>query len=227
MGFVKYRIGGAKNWNHFSESLHALSKYAINVSYFIEGEITANENRAEEIYNDLEKFPEEQYEYTDEIIEINHVFQMDHIYYDSLIFSSYSFLEKSMFYACKYLSENQNIKLNDMSGRGIEKYRTYLIKVCGLDLSKNDKEWEIIKQFNELRNYLIHSDENRILQFNNKKHKKILDFLKKSAYITIDEDTSKNIASFNITSTGFIISFHKTIHSFLHSIFVEEYKPTK
>jgi hypothetical protein len=40
-----------------------------------------------------------------------------------------------MYYLCKYLSKDYKVKVEDIAGTGIFKYKKYLSKVCGIDFA--------------------------------------------------------------------------------------------
>lgn len=63
------------------------------------------------------------------------------LYYSSIIISLYSFLEQSMYQLCKIAETSQSIKINDIYGRGIFKYKTYLEKVISIDFNPINPEW--------------------------------------------------------------------------------------
>ncbi|MCD4697187.1 MAG: hypothetical protein K8S16_13200 [Bacteroidales bacterium] len=61
------------------------------------------------------------------------------------------------------LAENENtsrIRIKDLnnSGGDIERYRKYLDKIIGVDFTKVNTNWSLIKEYNLIRNLIIHFD---------------------------------------------------------------------
>jgi hypothetical protein len=106
------------------------------------------------------------------------------IYYDSLILSIYSFIEKQMLFSCHQLEKDQVIKIKDIAGKGVFKYRTYLEKVVGADFSEVQKDWELLMKFNKIGNFLVHDDGFRLFSKSNAELKNCLSFFAQSIQLT-------------------------------------------
>lgn len=61
---------------------------------------------------------------------------------------------------CKAIgtSINSKIKLNDLSGQGIEQCSVYFTKVLDNDSLKQSKEWNRLKDWNRVRNIIVHNN---------------------------------------------------------------------
>lgn len=87
--------------------------------------------------------------------------KVDHhnIMKNSVFLQMYFTFEDTLFQYCKVLqavSENK-IKLKDLNGQGIEKYKNYLSKVFNLELVFSSNDWSLITCFNQIRNVLVHN----------------------------------------------------------------------
>ncbi len=110
------------------------------------------------------------------------------IYYDSLVLSIYSYIEKQMLFVCHKLETDQVIKVKDIYGNGVFKYRTYLEKVIGGDFSEVQKEWELLMKFNKIRNFLVHDDGFRLIPKSNTELKNCLFHFAPSIQLTDHRD---------------------------------------
>ncbi len=79
------------------------------------------------------------------------------LFYNSLLVSLYSFLERKMYKLCKIAEKDQKIKILDFSGDGIVRYKKYLKKVIDIDFEKVNSEWSEITKLNKLRNQIVHN----------------------------------------------------------------------
>lgn len=92
------------------------------------------------------------------------------LFFNSLFISIYSFLERKMFQLCQIAENNQVIKIRDLSGDGIFKYRKYLTKILNINLDEVNAQWDLFTKFNTLRNLLVHTPLSSIdIQNNSKK----------------------------------------------------------
>lgn len=88
------------------------------------------------------------------------------IFYESLIISIYAFIEKQLFRLCLDLEPKFDIKVSDMSGKGIRKYKLYLSKVANIWKDSYKSDYDLLLNYNALRNYLVHSPDSRIIDSN-------------------------------------------------------------
>jgi len=81
--------------------------------------------------------------------------------YSSLI-SIYSFLEISMHQLCRHLKRHKNIdiEIEDIKGNGINRYKIYISKACGISFPDTLNEWSEIIKLNKIRNCLVHCEGN-------------------------------------------------------------------
>ena len=76
----------------------------------------------------------------------------------SLFIGAYSVLEYRLDEICKKISMRYdfNLKLHDISGKGITRSHKYIKKVIEIDFPDTSKSWRNIKKYNEIRNVIIH-----------------------------------------------------------------------
>jgi hypothetical protein len=135
------------------------------------------------------------------------------IIYNSMMISLFSFLETRLMLLSKLVEPRNSILLNDISGKGIYKYKKYLSKVHLIDFSSQQKEWELICSYALLRNKLIHSQS---VEFDIKSNNKEYNKLKKLEYLTVNESSDK--ALFYINNQEFLNKCFETISNFLEFI---------
>lgn len=213
MGLVSYRVK-IDGWDYFSEievPFLSFLDYVNGVDEMIEKEIS----KAKEQYDKYQKLDEAEKEFyydpwDEQTLKQKKGLQI--IYYDSLIFSIYSFVEKKMNYLCSTLQENQKIKIRDFAGDGISKYRNYLEKVIGLDFSKKEFIWDQLIKYGQLRNFISHSENVRLITKETNKGQAIVDFLKKCEGVKLiqsEDDYSFEIENNLILKT--LISVSRTL----------------
>lgn len=116
------------------------------------------------------------------------------IFYNSLLITTYSFLEYSLTEYCRMM---ENYILKDIgsyysyNGNGIDKTRDYLREAFEIDIAEN-KEWSALQSYKKVRNLISHNDGN-IIKDNSKTREEQPDF----------KEINK-IAEIEITSTGYI-----------------------
>jgi hypothetical protein len=140
------------------------------------------------------------------------------LYYSSIIISLYSFLEQTMQDLCIITEKKQALKIDDISGTGIFKFKTYLEKVVSIDFTKINNEWNEISKYNHLRNLFVHTS-NSIMDesITNKRKNSIqeikgLEFKKNSEYIVIEFKNDNPIKN-----------FIKIINDFMSKIYYEDF----
>lgn len=76
----------------------------------------------------------------------------------SVLITLYSFLENSLLVLCNRYKKELELKINlsDINGKGIGKYKKYLVKVVGLDLSEINAVWQHITNIQKIRNVIVH-----------------------------------------------------------------------
>lgn len=92
-------------------------------------------------------------------LESNIVTKQIYLRYGTLM-SLYSFLEISLLKLSNFIKETNNIALkpSELQGKGIKKYKLYLEKVVGLDLSHLKATWDNLCHLSEVRNQVAHNN---------------------------------------------------------------------
>ncbi|MBU8729152.1 hypothetical protein KM915_03660 [Cytobacillus oceanisediminis] len=117
--------------------------------------------------------------------------KVDHhnIMKNSVFLQVYFTFEDTLYQYCKVLEavSKSKIKLKDLNGQGIEKYKNYLSKVFNLENAFSSNEWNIITCYNQIRNVLVHNG--GIVSENNKEkvNKSINQIGQKQVYFNKDE----------------------------------------
>lgn len=77
----------------------------------------------------------------------------------SLLISIYSFFETEFDRVVKEFASKKSMKLQltDISDKGIDRAKKYIEKVLLVDLSSLKQEWDLLKDFQKIRNTLSHS----------------------------------------------------------------------
>jgi hypothetical protein len=88
----------------------------------------------------------------------------------------FSMLEDDLNQFCELIRIELDLKINlpDITGRGIERAKTYLSKVAEIEFPKQSAEWERIQRFRDLRNVLVH--EAGYLDEDKAQHRKVKEF---------------------------------------------------
>lgn len=81
------------------------------------------------------------------------------IQWSSMFITAFNLFEKTLSDACTISGaiSNNNIKLNDIGGKGIERAKTYLSKVQNIHEPFSKKEWNQAKYYSKIRNVLSHT----------------------------------------------------------------------
>ncbi|MDB5258720.1 MAG: hypothetical protein JWM14_3415 [Chitinophagaceae bacterium] len=193
-GTTRYRITNS-DWNYFTEIeffFDSFSLYADQVNQFVDSEIASAKDKYESYSKEIEANPSSDIEGFDHFSNVRAKVGLTDIYYDSLIMTLYSFIEKKMFFLSKHLGQVEEIKVNDIEGNGIFKYQKYLSKVCKIDFLEIDQEWKMFIGFNKLRNQIVHSEGTRSIQ---KSNIELITFL-------------KNINGVELNNEGETMSYH-------------------
>ncbi|MEK7672341.1 MAG: hypothetical protein AAB373_00505 [Patescibacteria group bacterium] len=69
----------------------------------------------------------------------------------------YSTFEQSINAISKNIEKSHKIKVSDLHGRGVIRAKNYLEKVADFDFSKHKALWEKIKDYNKIRNFIVHN----------------------------------------------------------------------
>lgn len=82
---------------------------------------------------------------------------------NSTFITSFSLFESSFNRICKYAQKEKGIKLSleDINGHGIiEKCKKYIEKVIETDLNSLNENWIKLKNYNKIRNLIVHNSAN-------------------------------------------------------------------
>jgi hypothetical protein len=107
--------------------------------------------------------------------------------------------------------------INDIAGQNyIEKSKTYLTKIVGMNLDKFNKEWEIISNYQKVRNQIAHN--NSMIELEDEKPQ-----LKRSkAYRLIDENPhfslDKTTGDFHIKDINYLKEFCNAAEKYISAI---------
>lgn len=203
MALYKHRIDDGK-WDYFKDLFFFYQSFAVfvkRINSFIEEDV-ANEKEIYENYVKISKEEEDLFEDFTYEAEWKATEGLVDIYYDSFIMAMYSFTEKKMYVLSNYLAKDHAVKLEDIAGKGIFKYRKYLAKVCGIDFTPIEKDWEILLYYNQLRNHLVHAEGNRSLSKNSQQ---LIGFLKKIHGVVLTE--SETEVTFHFESDAILYDF--------------------
>jgi len=77
----------------------------------------------------------------------------------SAIITIYNLIEQYLDEICHHFGSRgiSKIQLKDINGKGIERAKTYLTKVVGIEFKTFNSQWSFIKKLNLIRNYIVHS----------------------------------------------------------------------
>jgi len=137
--------------------------------------------------------------------------------YASMVITIYSFLESRLYLACKLIEHKNPVKIGDIRGEGVNKYKTFLTKAHGVKFEIVNQSWSSILRYAELRNTLIHDNVIGLHVSEKKKVQKLE---------SIRHLTSKEISgrlTYTIENTKLHYDFLESIQEFLkHVYYVEQ-----
>lgn len=129
--------------------------------HILEGKERAFLQSEEAKANEAHYFTSSEIEMHHEINELTMNRISNEIFYPSFLISLYADFEKSLLKLCNELqSRNERLTVKDISGSGIQRSKTYLVKVLNVDQDffGNTQEWAQILNYGNLRNHLVHDD---------------------------------------------------------------------
>lgn len=138
------------------------------------------------------------------------------LYYSSIFISIYSFLEQTMSDLCQIAEHKQSEidptckKIGDFKGKGVFLFKRYMESALKIDFTNTKDEWNMINNFNKLRNVLVHepdhssTDEEKIRSI--------------KAIENIGFRVTANKTEFFIKDSAILFDFLKVIDSFLGAI---------
>ena len=148
----------------------ALSQHLDFVNSSINQELDHLESMAREYVQTLDMCDEERNSVYCSLIDGGsaHVFNYEHssinsfyqIQWRSEFLVIYSYFEHILNHLCKVVQERSNFKLGfkDIDGAGIERARTYLVKVANVDKPFETKNWQRAKFLSKIRNVIAHNN---------------------------------------------------------------------
>lgn len=220
MGLYRFRIQneGFDPFKEYEFFFQSFLFYAAETNKFIQREIENERARYEEYLKSAEGDPDE--------IREDFMFELDlktkegmaDIYFDSLIVTLYSFIEKKMLQLCRYFEAQQAFKVNEISGDGIFKYQKYLERVANMDFSEIKEEWEQLGHFKKLRNILVHSDGVRIIPT---KESGLIHFLKGQPGIKLAASSDGTV--FHFEDAQLIFYFYRCAKFVVDFLFHEKF----
>ena len=140
------------------------------------------------------------------------------IFFANAVFCTYSFLERTLLFACRLNEKERQIKLKDISGKGIIKYRIYLEKVTHLDFKTIENHWNEVLKLNKIRNHLSHDMDVYDDNLND-----FVNVCKNLKGVEVTND-ALNVPSIIFSNVEFIREFNKSIYKIIHHVFYEESK---
>ena len=172
--FYEYKVNKVSKLNYSStqilidieESMELARLYLISLEEFISGlsqkyEQILDNNSGWAEKNIIEADP------PDEAIKafrkLEFIEQFPDILRGSLFVALYGFIESQLDQECKAQRDARNdivLSPSDISGRTIDRSKTYLSKVLKINFRFDTVEWQRIKKYKKLRNCLVHNNGN-------------------------------------------------------------------
>ncbi len=180
----------------------AISQHLDFVNSSINQELNHLESMAREYVQTLDKCDEEKHNIYFSLIDggATHVFNYEHssinsfyqIQWRSEFLVIYSYFEHILNHLCKVVQERSNFKLGfkDIDGAGIERARTYLVKVANVDKPFETKNWQRAKFLSKIRNVIAHN--NSEIEYKPDELKTLCAKLKKEVYLKLEPIAPKN-----------------------------------
>ena len=153
------------NWIHFvKDEIDILRAFAIGIEKTIEESKEKFSSSVQEEVINVDTPGETTVNYLDGLDDMTYhlptIFlqHFPNIHRRSALITFYSFLEDSLYSLCsRFKNElDPKISLNDLKGDGVKKYKTYLEKVVGLDLTEFNSVWGKITNIQKIRNVIVH-----------------------------------------------------------------------
>jgi hypothetical protein len=110
------------------------------------------------------------------------------IHRTSLFTNVFGMVEYELRKACNfhYRNNKTNISMNDFKGNSdFEKAKSYLTKICEIDFSSLNPEWNYLQNAKDLRNVLTHN-QGEFLQTNEKKSKRLMELIRQKDYLEFE-----------------------------------------
>lgn len=202
-----------KDYEYFFQSFLL---YAAETNKFIEREIDHERTRYENYRKEAIERPDWEAEDFMYVLDLKTKEGMADIYFDSLIITLYSFIEKKMLQLCRYYEPHQAFKMSDLKDNGILKYRKYLEQGARIDFSVIKEEWDKLVLFGKLRNNLVHSDGVRVIP---QSDKLLINFLNAQSGMELIQ--VKDGYTYHIKDVQIIFEFYRCCKFFVDFLFYE------
>lgn len=138
-------------------------------------------------------------------------------FYHSTIVSLYSILEVCLNDICELIIKETgfHFTLDEITGRDyILKSRLFLERVCGVNFKKVDQEWQSIKEYQKIRNFIVHDNSRCNLK---KVDAGLKRKLRNSGYLIENGE----YLTFYINKSDIVELFLKTIEQFLKKLITQ------
>lgn len=128
--------------------------------------------------------------YSDDYWKLADVFP--NIQRSSMLVMAFSFFENQLKSICKRLKPyaSSNIWLNDLFGDDIDRVKIYLKEIIKINFPNNDKNWEEITNFRNIRNLVVH-DGGKLEKERCKKYIKLKEYIDKNNKVLKLDDHEK------------------------------------
>lgn len=145
--------------NQIHGGISDLRAYTKKIEEHLEDQKLKIEERNEKEYNKIDGDKEVEKILTNLSVRLGYGRHIE-IFTKSAIVSIYTYLEFLLDDFCKKVHKHEEMKISpkDFSGSGIFRSKLYLSKVVFINFDKVNSEWEEIIKFNEIRNFLVHSN---------------------------------------------------------------------
>jgi|SRR3990170_4827111 len=106
-----------------------------------------------------------------------------HLHRSAILLSIFAFFEHNLNVVCDSLAQEHGKRLRviDLSGRGLQRAKTYMSKEIGLSFPSTTESWQELAQLHALRNVIAHRD--GMLKTDDEPLK---EYIAKSRYISVD-----------------------------------------
>lgn len=169
--------------------LEYLSQYIKTMEKLLKSEYEKFDYILDEKIKNLENEEEKEFlcdKYLEDFWHLKDVFP--NILRTSFFVKCYSILETELNNVCKLLQKQNGYRLSvsDLKGNGIERAQLYCKKVVCIDFPDKSKAWQEIKNYNILRNIIVHR-EGLVSGYQDKYLDKINKYIKKTPGIFIED----------------------------------------
>jgi hypothetical protein len=105
----------------------------------------------------------------------------------------------------------------DINGKGIERSKKYLTKVINISFPSDSVEWQLIRKFNEIRNYFTHNDSLLRKDSTDDKRKKLVNYIESIPSLQLIESNIPEYYEVQI-SKEFCLNVIDTMQTFFNKL---------